>query len=132
MTRKQWIAMGAIAALIGIPVVLKLTRSDTNKVVDVESATAHALSPTVLASGTLTYESQVTLAPEVTGRVREILVEEGDQVKVDQLLMRLDPKLPQAAIEQSKAQVRQARLRIERTHGGFATFSISLGDGPKK
>ena len=114
MTRKQWIVVGAIVALIAIPVALKMTRSDTNKVVNVEPAATHALSPTVLASGTLTYESQVTLAPEVTGRVQEILVKEGDEVRRDQLLMRLDPKLPRAAIEQSKAQVRQARLRIER------------------
>jgi HlyD family secretion protein len=114
MTKKQWIVIGAIVALIAIPVVLKLTRSDDNKVVDVEKVTPHALTPTVLASGTLTYESQVTLAPEVTGRVKEILVEEGDQVTTDQLLMRLDPKSPLAAIEQSKAQVRQARLTIER------------------
>jgi HlyD family secretion protein len=114
MTKKQWIAIGAIVALIAIPVVLKLTRSDDNKVVDVEKVTTRALTPTVLASGTLTYESQVTLAPEVTGRVKEILVEEGDAVRIDQLLMRLDPKSPLAAIEQSKALVRQARLTIER------------------
>jgi HlyD family secretion protein len=114
MTKKQWIAIGAIVALIAIPVVLKLTRSDDNKVVDVEKVTTRALTPTVLASGTLTYESQVTLAPEVTGRVKEILVEEGDAVRIDQLLMRLDPKSPLAAIEQSKAMVRQARLTIER------------------
>jgi len=114
MTKKQWIVVGAIVALIALPVALKLTRSDTNKAVDVEPATTHALTPTVLASGSLTYESQVTLAPEVTGRVKEILVEEGDQVKRDQLLMRLDPKAPQAAIEQSQAMVRQARLSIER------------------
>lgn len=114
MTKKQWIAVGAIVALIALPVVLKLTRSDNHKVVDVEKVTTRALTPTVLASGTLTYESQVTLAPEVTGRVKEILVEEGDQVTIDQLLMRLDPKAPLAAIEQSKAQVRQARLTIER------------------
>ena len=119
MNRKQWIVTGAIVALIAIPVVLKLSRSDTNKVVDLEAATTHALRPTVLASGTLTYESQVTLAPEVTGRVKEILVEEGDQVVRDQLLMRLDPRAPQAAIEQSKAQVRQARLRIERSQVDF-------------
>ena len=74
--------------------------------VDVENAATRALTPTVLASGTLTYESQVTLAPEVTGRVKEILVKEGDQVKRDQLLMRLDPAAPRAAIEQSQAQVR--------------------------
>jgi len=114
MTRKQWIAVGALVALIAIPVVLKLARNDTNKVVDLERVTKHALMPTVLASGSLTYESQVTLAPEVTGRVQEILVEEGDQVTRNQLLMRLDPKLPQAAIEQSQALVRQARLSIER------------------
>ena len=119
MTRKQWIAIGVIVALIAIPVALKLSRSDTNKLVDLERATAHALTPTVLASGSLTYESQVTLAPEVTGRVKEILVEEGDQVTRDQLLMRLDPRAPQAAIEQSRAQVRQARLSIERGQVDF-------------
>lgn len=119
MTRKKWIAVGVVVALIVIPVTLKLSRDDTNKVVDVEGVTTHALAPTILASGSLTYESQVTLAPEVTGRVKEILVKEGDQVVRDQLLMRLDPKAPQAAIEQTQAQVRQARLRIERSQVDF-------------
>jgi HlyD family secretion protein len=122
MRRKQWIVLGGIVALIVIPVGLKLSRADTNKVVDVEHATLRALTPTVLASGALTYESQVTLAPEVTGRVTEILVKEGDQVKRDQLLMRLDPRAPQAAIEQSEAQVRQARLSIERRQVDFDTL----------
>src|SRR6185312_14139536 len=114
MTRKQWIVVGALVALIALPVVLKLSRGGTEKIVDLERVTPHALAPTVLASGSLTYESQVTLAPEVTGRVKEILVEEGDHVKRDQLLMRLDPAAPRAAIEQSQAMVRQARLSIER------------------
>ena len=114
MTRKQWIAVGAIVALIALPVGMKLSRGDTAKVVDLERVTPRALTPTVLASGSLTYESQVTLAPEVTGRVKEILVKEGDQVKVNQLLMRLDPAAPRAYIEQSEASVRQARLTIER------------------
>src|SRR6185436_1859376 len=126
MTRKQWIVAGAIVALIGLPVVLKLTRGGTEKMVDVENAATRALTPTVLASGTLTYESQVTLAPEVTGRVKEILVKEGDQVKRDQLLMRLDPAAPRAAIEQSKAQVRQARLRIERGEVDVAAQEIKV------
>ena len=114
MNRKKWIAAGVIVALIAVPVALKLSRADSNKSVDVEQVSLRALTPTVLASGSLTYESQVTLAPEVTGRVTEILVEEGDQVKRGQLLMRLDPAAPRAAIEQSEAMVRQARLSIER------------------
>jgi len=126
MTRKQWIVVGAIVALIALPVVLKVSRGGTEKSVDIESVTGRALTPTVLASGTLTYESQVTLAPEVTGRVKEILVEEGDQVKRDQLLMRLDPAAARAAIEQSKAQVRQARLSIERRQVDFDTQVIKV------
>jgi HlyD family secretion protein len=114
MTRKQWIVVGAIVALVALPVVLKVTRGDTSKAVELESVATRALTPTVLASGSLTYESQVTLAPEVTGRVKEILVDEGDHVKRDQLLMQLDPAAPRAAIEQSQAMVRQARLSIER------------------
>ena len=121
MTRKQWIAVAAIAALIVIPVGLKLLQDDTNKAVDVEQVGLRKLTPTVLASGSLTYESLVTLAPEVTGRVTEILVEEGDRVNRDQLLMRLDPRAPQAAIEQSEAQVRQARLSIDRRQVDFDT-----------
>ncbi len=126
MTRKQLIAIGVIAALIAVPVVLKLARGDAGKTVSVETATTHALAPTVLASGSLTYESQVTLAPEVTGRVKEILVEEGDQVTRDQLLMRLDPRAPQAAIEQSQALVRQARLSIERRQVDFDAQVVKL------
>jgi HlyD family secretion protein len=114
MTRKQWIVVGAIVALVALPVAMKVTRGDTSKGVELEKVTTRALTPTVLASGSLTYESQVTLAPEVTGRVKEILVKEGDQVKVNQLLMRLDPAAPRATIEQSQAMVRQARLSIER------------------
>jgi HlyD family secretion protein len=40
--------------------------------------------------------------------------------------MRLDPKAPQAAIEQSKAQVRQARLRIERAQVDFDAQGTKL------
>jgi HlyD family secretion protein len=126
MTRKQWIAIGAVVALIAIPVLLKLTRDDTSKVVDLERVAPRALAPTVLASGTLTYESQVTLAPEVTGRVKEILVKEGDQVTQDQLLMRLDPAAPRAQIEQAQAFVRQARLSIERRQVDFDAQVVKL------
>ncbi len=122
MKRNQWIAIGVIATLIVVPVVLKLSRNDSQKAVDVEQVSQRALTPTVLASGSLTYESQVTLAPEVTSRVTEILVEEGDQVKRGQLLMRLDPAAPRAAIEQSEAMVRQARLSIERRQVDYDTL----------
>lgn len=122
MTKQHWIAVGVLAALIVVPVALKVSRGESGKSVDIEHASLRALTPTVLASGALTYQSQVTLAPEVTSRVTEILVEEGDQVKRGQLLMQLDPAAPRAAIEQSQAMVRQARLSIERRQVDFDTL----------
>src|SRR5437867_2575543 len=110
---KKWIAIGAIAALIVIPIAIKLVRGDSGKKVEVERVDLRELTPTILASGALTYESQVTLTPEISGRVKEIMVEEGDMVKKNQLLLRLDPEASLAEIAQIEAAIRQSALNIE-------------------
>jgi HlyD family secretion protein len=111
---KKWIAIGAIAALIVLPVTMKLVRGDKAKAVEVERVAMRVLTPSILASGSLTYESQVTLTPEIAGRVKEILVNEGDIVKQGQLLLRLDPEASLAEIAQIDAAIRQSTLNIER------------------
>ncbi len=111
---KKWIAIGALAALVIVPVTIKLMRGGDARKVEVELVTRRVLTPSILASGALTYESQVNLTPEVAGRVQDILVEEGDAVKKNQLLMRLDPAQSLAEIAQIEAQIRQAELTIER------------------
>lgn len=111
---KKWIAVGAIAALIVLPATINLVRGDKAKQVDVERVAMRVLTPSILASGALTYESQVTLTPEIAGRVKEILVNEGDLVKQGQLLLRLDPEASLAEIAQIEAAMRQSALNIER------------------
>ncbi len=111
---KKWIAIGAIAAIVIMAVTLKLARGEAAKKVEVERASLRALMPTILASGALTYESQVTLTPEIAGRVKEILVAEGDVVKQGQMLLRLDPEAARADIAQIEAALRQSALNIER------------------
>jgi len=112
--KKQWIALGVLAAIIVVPVTLKLMRGDAAKKVDVETVSMRTLTPSILASGALTYESQVTLTPEISGRVKEILVDEGDVVKAGQMLLRLDPEAARADIAQIEAALRQSALNIER------------------
>jgi HlyD family secretion protein len=114
MINKKWIAIGGLAALVVLPISIKLLRGDAAKKVDVESVSLRVLTPSILASGALTYESQVALTPEVSGRVKEILVEEGQMVKRGQLLLRLDPEASLAEIAQNEAVMRQSQLNIER------------------
>ncbi len=111
---KKWIAIAAISALFIVPVALKVVRSDNAKSVEVEKAALRTLTPSILASGTLIYESQVTLASEVVGRVKEVLVKEGDFVTKGQLLLRLDAESSRAEIAQIEAGKRQSELNIER------------------
>src|SRR5215831_10020622 len=112
--RNKWIAIGVIVALVVVPLSIRLLRSDNTKKVEIERVALRELTPTILASGSLTYESQVTLTPEIAGRVKEILVEEGDVVKDGQLLLRLDPEASLAEIAQIEAAIRQSGLNIER------------------
>lgn len=111
---KKWLTIGIIAAIVIATVTLKIVRSDDAKKVEVEAVAMRVLTPSILASGALTYESQVTLAPEIAGRVKEILVAEGDIVKKGQMLMRLDPEASLAEIAQIDAAIRQSQLHIER------------------
>ena len=87
---QRWIAYAALLGLIVGIVFWHISRGGPVKEVNAEPVDYHQLSPSILASGTLAYRSEVKLVPEVLGRVREIMVEEGDMVKQGQLLMRLD------------------------------------------
>ena len=53
--------------------------------------------------------TQVTLASEVSGKVVEVLVEEGQAVQAGQVLVRFSDSLLQAQLQQAEAQLKQAQ-----------------------
>jgi HlyD family secretion protein len=111
---RKWLVATAIVFLVGVPVASKLLRGPEAKEVEVERAAQRALTPSILASGTLIYGSQATLVSEVIGRVDGVLVKEGDMVTKGQLLLRLDGEASRAEIAQLQASQRQAELNVER------------------
>ena len=58
--------------------------------------------------------TDVRLAPEVGGRVVELPLKEGDRVDVDALVVRLDSKETELAIDRANAdqQIAEAQLRL--------------------
>jgi HlyD family secretion protein len=111
---RKWIPFLAIVLLAGATISIKLLRGGEAKEVIVERVSLQTLSPSILASGTLAYESEVKLVSEVIGRVQAVLVKEGDFVKRGDLLLQLDPAAWLADVAQLDAAVRQSRLNIER------------------
>ena len=64
------------------------------------------------ASGYVTARRQATVSSKVTGKVLDVLVEEGMKVEKDQILARLDPSQTQQALALSEAQLQMARRAI--------------------
>ncbi|MBA2672276.1 efflux RND transporter periplasmic adaptor subunit [Ramlibacter sp.] len=112
--KRRWVAALAIAVVVVIPVAATLLRGNEAKDVQVERAQWRELTPSILTSGTLAYESQVTLGSETIGRVDAVFVKEGDIVKKGQLLLRLDAETPRSEIVQLQAGRDQAMLNVDR------------------
>ena len=111
--KKNLIIVGAIVALVAIAY-FKQSGGSAKVLVNVEQAKIEEIKSSILASGTLIYKEQIELRSEVIGQVSEMLVEEGDKVSKDQVLMRLDPRTFNADVEQQEAYVRLQTIAIER------------------
>lgn len=125
MTRKLLIAGGMLAALV-LLVLLASGRGGHAPEVDVAEAVHATLADTTLASGNLVFETQIQLRPEVSGRVAEVLVEEGDQVEQGQLLMYLDRDTFVANLTSAEAGVEAAELALRRLREADADLRRQL------
>jgi HlyD family secretion protein len=110
---RKWLVIAGVVLVIAVPVVLNLIRGGDAKAVETEGVGLRAIAPSILASGTLAYQSEVHLVPEIVGRVLKINVKEGDIVKQGDLLVQIDPASSLAEIAQLEAALRQSRLNIE-------------------
>ena len=111
---KKLLAGGLVVAVLVLPFALRGLHGDSGRPVQIQAAAAHAVRPTILASGTLAYGTEVNLTSEVVAKVDRILVQEGDTVQQGQLLMTLDPKIYRNAIDRESAGRRQGQIAIER------------------
>ena len=107
------ILVGVVAVLV-LPVALKRFSGGEVKEVEVQTVEKHVITPTILASGSLTYQTEIRMVSEVMGRVKALYVKEGDNVKQGELLLQLDPATVQAQVDQLSASLAQSRLAIDR------------------
>ena len=108
------LAIGLVVAVIAVPLLIKATRGESSKEVDIAVAAEQDIRPTILASGVLAYLEEVKLTSELVAKVRSIEVEEGDRVQKGELLLTLDPETYRNAIEREQASRRQSAISIER------------------
>jgi len=117
---KKWAAAALVVAVVALPLLVRGCRGDAAKQVELVTVESRAITPTILAPGTLAYRNEVNLTSEITGRVATIAIKEGDSVREGQVLLTLDPELYRNAVDRAEAGVRQGKLVIERQRATLA------------
>ncbi|NYF35940.1 efflux RND transporter periplasmic adaptor subunit [Stenotrophomonas sp. JAI102] len=113
MKIRAWGAL-AVAAVVSVPVLAHWRGGVQGKPVFTEQAQTREIQASILTSGTMVYEHQALLSPEIIGRVQRVLVREGDRVEKGQILLQLDDETLRAEVQQQQAVVAQQRTAVER------------------
>jgi len=114
--RLVWIiAAVLVLAVLGTVAALLLPRGqrfDVEAAIAVPPAGAGGATAILQATGYVTARRQATVSTQITGTLTQVLIEEGDHVKVGQVLARLDDTAQRAALEQAQAQLQAAQATL--------------------
>lgn len=103
-----WIIGISIVVLLLLIIIVKST-SDKGTRVAIEKAAQHTITETVTASGKIYPETEVKIAPEVSGEITDLRYEEGDSVHKGDLLVKINPAIYNSMVDQAEASVQQSR-----------------------
>jgi HlyD family secretion protein len=108
--RKKQIIYGSIG-LIVLCIVALIMWSKREKPIPVttEQAIRKTIVQTVSATGKVQPETEVKISPEVAGEIIDLPVEDGKQVRKDDLLVRIKPDSYKALVEQQEAAISAAK-----------------------
>jgi len=88
--------------------------------VDVSKAKKVSITEKVSASGTVQPVIEVKLAPEVSGEITDLTVEDGDSVKQGDVLVKIRPDVWKSQLERSEAAYNQQLANLESSRASLA------------
>jgi len=110
---KRWLIVALLAiAGVTIAVVWKGTKKSNSIQYQTQIVQRGDLTVTVTATGVLEPTNQVDVGSELSGIIKTVEVDYNDQVKVGQVLARLDTDKLKAKVLQTKAALESARAKV--------------------
>jgi len=116
--KKKWfIGAGIVVGLAALGIGLASARGDDVVSVRSEKVQRRDLVARVSATGHIEPKTSVDISADVSGRIVELTVEEGDDVEEGQLLLVIDDERFQAALQRAEASLADARARAAQARG---------------
>jgi len=123
--RWPWIA-GLAAVVVGAWLVLGQMRPLDVEVANARSAAESGPASVLDASGYVTPRRIATVSSKITGKVEEVMIEEGQRVAADEVLARLDPTDATAQLALSEAQLAAARAQLGEVQAQLSLSETTL------
>lgn len=123
-----WIALVLVLALGATSVWWSMNAGDLPRVrtVQVLESRGGLTATTLDASGYVTARRQATVSSKITGKIAEVLVEEGMEVAEGEVLARLDGASQRAALRLAEANLEAARSTLAETEARLAKARLDL------
>jgi HlyD family secretion protein len=127
MSRKNVLIALAIVVVAGAVVAANFYfKKDKGLPVTTDTIKARDLEAVVSASGKIQPKRLVKISAETPGRVVNLAVNEGDRVRIGQLLLQIDPKSLQRRVEGNSASLEAAQGAIAQLRQGVETAKAQL------
>jgi RND family efflux transporter MFP subunit len=117
--RVRWL-LGSVAGIVvlgaGVWLVLGRTGGVAVRVAVAQASTggpATSGASLLDASGYVVARRAATVSSKITGKVQEVLIEEGQRVAINQVLARLDDSNARARLQQASAQIAQSEATLQ-------------------
>jgi len=113
-SRNRWIALVALAAVAGTAYWWWQRGAPSRSKVEYRTAQVvrGPITASVSASGTLNPVTSVQVGSQVSGQIREVLVDYNAEVRQGQLIARIDPETFEYRVRQSQADLEAARAQV--------------------
>lgn len=130
----MWIIIGSVALILIIVIfaILKGKGNDSIKVAT-EKVVKRTITQTVSANGKIQPEKDIKISPYISGEVVELKVKEGDQVKQNDLLAKIDPEIyisiydqQEASVNSQKANEANSRARLAQLKAQFENARMTF------
>jgi RND family efflux transporter MFP subunit len=113
------IALIVIVAAVGVIWWFNRTKPAVVRTITVQEPASGIDNTLLNASGYVTARRVATVSSKVTGKVVEVLVEEGMKVEAGQVLARIDPSNVEKSLNLAEAQAESARKALEETRANL-------------
>lgn len=130
MSKKKLIWIIAIVLVLMIILIVGKKQgwfgdSGNYKEVEIIKIEAIDIVETVAATGKIQPEVEVRLSSEVSGEIIELPIKEGQQVEKGDLLVRINPDLIQAALNQSQAGLQNVKALLEQAEASLKNSKLN-------